>query len=114
MVSGPITAWQIEGEKVEAVTDFLFLGSKITVDGDCSCEIRRWLLLGRKAMTNLESLLKSRDITLLAMVFPVVTYWLYELDCKEDWVQKNWCLLTGAGEDSWKSLGQQGDQTSQS
>ena len=76
MASGPITSWQIEGEKVEGVTDFLFLGSKITVDGDCSHEIRRQLLLGRKAMTNLDSVLKSRDITLLTevcvVVFPVV------------------------------------------
>ena len=81
MASGPITSWQIEGGKVEAVTDFLFLGSKITVDGDCSHEIRIWLLLGRKAVTNLDSVLKSRDITLPtkvhiveAMVFPVVMY----------------------------------------
>ena len=81
MTSGPITAWQIEGEKVEAVTDFLFLGSKITADGDHSHEIRRQLLLGRKAMTSLESVLKSRDITLptkvrivKAMIFPVVMY----------------------------------------
>ena len=81
MASGPITAWQIEGEKVEVVTDFLFLGSKITVDGDCSHEIGRQLLIGRKALTNLDSVLKSRDITLLtkvciikAIVFPVVTY----------------------------------------
>ena len=81
MAPGPITAWQIEREKVEVVTDFLFLGSKITVDGDCSHEIRRWLLLGRKAMTNLDSVLKSRDITLptkvcivKAMVFPAVMY----------------------------------------
>ena len=81
MASGPITSWQIEGEKVKVVTDFLFLGSKITADGDCSHEIRRRLLLGRKAMTNLHSVLKSRDITLptkvhkvKAMVFPVVTY----------------------------------------
>ena len=64
MTSNPIPSWQIEGKKVEAVTDFLFLGSKITVDGVCSLEIRRWLLLGRKAMTNLDSVLKSRDITL--------------------------------------------------
>ena len=64
MASNPITTWQIEGEKVEVVTDFLFLGSKITVNGDFSREIRRQLLLGRKAMTNLESVLKSRDITL--------------------------------------------------
>ena len=81
MASGPITSWQVEGEKVEVVTDFLFLGSKITADGDCSHEIRRHLLLGRKAMANLDSVLKSRDITLLtkvctvkAMVFPVVIY----------------------------------------
>ena len=81
MASIPIIVWQIEGEKVGVVTDFLFLGSKITVNSDCSHEIRRQLLLGRKAMTNLDSMLKSRDITLptkicilKAMVFPVVTY----------------------------------------
>ena len=81
MASGPITSWQIEGEKVEVVTDFLFLGFKITADGDCSHEIRRRLILGRKARTNLDSVLKSRDSSLLtkvcivkAMVFPVVTY----------------------------------------
>ena len=81
MASSPITSWQIEGEKVEAMTDFLFFGSKITVDDDCSHEIRRHLLLGRKAMTNLDSVLKNRDITLptkihivKAMVFPVVMY----------------------------------------
>ena len=81
MVSGPITSWQIEGEAVERVTDFLFLGSKITVDGDCSLDIKRRLLLRRKAMTDLHSILKSRDITLptkvhlvKAMVFPVVVY----------------------------------------
>ena len=64
MASGPITSWQIDGEKVEAVTDFIFLGSQITADGDCSHEIKRLLLLGRKAMTNLNSVLKSRDIIL--------------------------------------------------
>ena len=78
MASGPITSWQIQGEKVEAVTDFIFLGSKITVDGDCSHEIKQCLLLGRKAMTNLDSVLKSRNITLLtkvkAMVFLLVMY----------------------------------------
>ena len=81
MASGPTTSWQIDGESTETVTDFLFLGSKITGDGDCSHEIKRHLLLGRKALTNLDSLLKSRDITLLtkvhlvkAMVFPVVMY----------------------------------------
>ena len=68
MASGPIASWQIEGEKVEAVTDFLFLGSKITADGDCSHRIKRWLLLGRKAMTNRDSILKSRDITLRTKV----------------------------------------------
>ena len=81
MASGPVTSWQIEGEKVEAVTDFISLGSRTTVDGDCSHEIKRHLLLGRKAMTNLDSILKSQDITLPtkvhiveAMVFPVVMY----------------------------------------
>ena len=68
MVSGPITPWQIDGETMETVTDFLFLGSKITADGDCSHEIKRRLLLGRKTMTNLDSILKSRDITLLTKV----------------------------------------------
>ena len=81
MASSPITSWHIDGEKVETVTDFLFLGSKITVDSDCGHKIKRRLLLGRKAMTNLDSILKSRDITLLmkvhivkALVFPVVMY----------------------------------------
>ena len=78
MASGPITSWQIDGETVETVSDFIFLGSKITADGDCSHEIKRRLLLGRKAMTHLESILKSRDITLptevKAMVVPVVMY----------------------------------------
>ena len=81
MASGPITSWEIDGEKVETVSDFIFLGSKITADGDCSHEIKRCILLGRKVMTNLDSILKSRDITLptkvrlvKAMVFPVVMY----------------------------------------
>ena len=81
MASGPITSWQIDGEKVETVADFIFLGSKITVDGDCSHEIKKCLLLGRIAMTNLDSVLKSRDITLPAkvhlvngMVFSIVMY----------------------------------------
>ena len=73
MASSPITSWQIEGEKVEVVTDFLFLDSKITMDGDCSHEIRRRLLLDRKAMTNLDSVLKSRDIALLTKVYIVKT-----------------------------------------
>ena len=81
IASGPITSWQIDGETVEIVADFIFLGSKLTADGDCSHEIKRHLLLGRKVMTNLDSILKSKDITLptkiclvKAMVFPVVTY----------------------------------------
>ena len=81
MASGPITSWQIDGKTMETGADFLFSGSKITADGDCSHEIKRCLLLGRKAMTNLDSILKSRDITLLtkvqlvkAMAFPVVMY----------------------------------------
>ena len=81
MASGPITSWQTDGERVETVTDFIFLGSKISVDGDCSHEIKRGLLLGRKAITNLDSILKSRDITLptkvhivKTMAFPVVMY----------------------------------------
>ena len=89
MASGPITSWQIDGETMETVTYFIFLDSKITADGDCSLEIKRQLLLGRKAMTNLDSILKSRDITLptvvrivKAMVFPVVMY-----EC-ESWTMK--------------------------
>ena len=90
MASGPITSWQIDGDTVETVKDFIFLGSKITADGNCSHEINRCLLLGRKAMTNLDSILKSRDITLptmvhlvKAMVFPVV------MDGCGSWVIKN-------------------------
>ena len=89
MASGPITSWQIDGETMETVTDFIFLGSKITVDGECSHEIQRRLLLGRKVMTNLDSILKSRNITLptkvhlvKAMFFPVVMY-----GC-ESWITK--------------------------
>ena len=95
MASGPITSWQIEGEKVE---DFIFLGSKITADGDCDHEIKRHLPLGRKAMTNLDSVLKSRDITLLtkvcivkAMVFPVVMY-----GCESWTIKKAECQRTDA------------------
>ena len=89
MASGPITSWQIDGETMETVTDLTFLSSKITADGDCSPEIKRHLLLGRKVMTNLDSILKNRDVTLLtkvhivkAMVFPVIIY-VCELDHKE-------------------------------
>ena len=83
MASGPITSWEIDGETMETVSDFIFLGSKITADGDCSHEIKRCFLLGRKVMTNLDSILKSRDITLptkvhlvKAMVFPLVHVWM--------------------------------------
>ena len=103
MASGPTTSWQIEGEKVEVVTDFLLLGSKITADGDCNHEIIRCLLLGRKAVTNLDSMLKSRDITLLmkvhivkAMGFPVVTYgyesWtIKKTECQRIDAFELWC-----------------------
>ena len=100
MASGSITSWQIEGEKVEIMIDFLFLGSKITVDGVCRLEIRRWLLLGRKAMTNLDSVLKSRDVTLptnvhivKAMVFPVITY-----NCESWTIKKAECQRIDAFE----------------
>ena len=90
MASGPITSWQIDGETMETVAYFIFLGSKITADGDCSHEIKRRLLLGRKVLTNLDSIFKSRDITLptkvclvKAMVFPVVTYGCESWDCEE-------------------------------
>ena len=102
MASDPITSWQIEGGKVEAVTDFIFLGSKITTDGDCSHEIKRCLLLERNAMTNLDSILKSRDITLSTKVhlysqsygFSISHVWMWELDHKEGWALKNWCFWT--------------------
>ena len=95
MASGPITSWEIDRETVETVSDFILGGSKITADGDCSHEIKRCLLFGRKVMTNLDSIFKSRDITLptkvrlvKAMVFPVVMYGC-ELDCEESRVPKN-------------------------
>ena len=101
--SGPITSWQIDGETVETVADFIFLGSKITADGDCSHEIKRCLLLGRKPVTNLDSILKSRDITLTtkvclvkAMVFPVVVYgcesWIIKkAECRRIDAFELWC-----------------------
>ena len=103
MTPSPITSWQIEGEKVEAVTDFIFLGSKITADSDCSHEIKRCLLLGRKAMTNLDSILNTRDIILLtkirivkAMVVPVVMYgcesWMIQgAECQRIDAFELWC-----------------------
>ena len=100
MASGPITSWQIDGETVEAVTDFILGGSKITADGECSHEIKRYLVLGRKVMTNLDSILNSRDITLStkvhlvkAMVFPVVMY-----GCKSWTIRKAECRKIDAFE----------------
>ena len=116
----PITSWKTDGKTMETVTDFIFLGSKITADGDCSHEIKKRLLLGRKTMTNLESILKSRDVILLtkvhivkAMVFPVVKY-----GCESWTIKKAECQRVDAFE-LWcwrrlKSLGLQEDQTHQS
>ena len=107
MASDPITLWQIDGETVEIVADFIFLGSKITADGDCSHEIKRCLLFGRKAMTNLDNILKSRDITLStmvhlvkAMVFPVIMYGCESWTLKKAEHQRIDALNCGAGEDS--------------
>ena len=107
MVSGPITSWQIDGETMETVSDFTFWGSSITADGDCSHEIKRHLLLGRKVMTNLDSILKSRDITLptkvclvKAMVFPVAMYGCESLTVKKMSTEKFMLLSCGVGEDS--------------
>ena len=118
MAPGSITSWQIDGETMETVTDFIFFGSKITADGDCSHEIKRHLLLGRKAMTNLHSILKNRDITLptkirlvKAMIFPVVMY-----GCESCPIKKAECQRINAFE-LWcwrRLLGQQGDQTRKS
>ena len=109
MASGPITSWEIDGETMETVTDFIFLGSQITTDGDCSHEIKRCLLLGRKVMTNLDSILKSRDITLPTKVHLVKAMvssnhvWMWELDYKESWVPKNWSFWTVVLEKTLKS-----------
>ena len=107
MASGPISLWQIDGEGMETVSDFIFWGSKITVDGDCSHEIKRHLLLGRKVMTNLDSILKSRDITLptkvhivKAMDFPVVMYGCESWTVKKLSTEELMLLNCGVGEDS--------------
>ena len=120
MASGPITSWQIDGETMGKVRYFIFLGSKITADCDSSHEIKRFLFFGRKAMTNLDSILKSRDITLptkvrlvKAMIFPVVMY-----GCESWTIKKAQCRRIDAFElwcwESWESLGLQGDPTSPS
>ena len=107
MASSPITSWQIDGEEVETMANFLFLGFKITADGDCGHEIKRHWLLGRKAMTNLVSVLKSRDITLLrkvrlvkAMVFPVVMYGCESWTIRKLSAEELMLLICGVGEDS--------------
>ena len=121
MASGPITSWKIDGEKMETVTDFIFLGSKITADGDCTHEIKRCLLLRRKVMTNLDSLLKSRDITLPTKVHLVIAIVFPEVMCGcESWtIKKAECQRIDAFELwCWRRLlrvpGLQGDPTSPS
>ena len=101
MASGPLTSWEIDGETVETVSDFIFWGCKITADGYCSHEIKRHFLLGRKVMTNLDNILKSRDITLPTKVHLIKAYgfssghvWMWELDYKESWALKNLCFRT--------------------
>ena len=101
MASSPITSWQIDGETVETVADFIFLGSKITVDGDCSNEIKRCLLLGRKVMTNLDSIIKkqrhyfvNKGPSSQGYGFSSSRVWMWELDCEESWALKNWCFWT--------------------
>ena len=121
MASTPITSWQTEGETVEAVTDFLYMGSKVTTDGDCSHEIERHLLLGRRAKINLDSILKSRDITLAtkfhiakAMVFAMVMYQCDSWTTRKAEHQKLMLLNCSTGEDPREFLGLQGDETHQS
>ena len=119
--SGPVTSWEIDGETVETVSDFILGGSKITADGDCSHEIKICLLLGRKAMTSLDGILKSTVITLMkkglynqSYVLSVVMYGCESWTRKKAEHQRIDTLNCSAGEDSWQSLGQQGDYTSQS
>ena len=109
LINSPITSWQIDGETMETVRNFIFGVSKITVDGDCSHVIKRCLLLGRKAMTNLVSILKSRDITLPTKLsqsygFSSSHVWMWELDHKESWVAKNWCFWIVVLEKTLESL----------
>ena len=121
MASGPITSWQIDGETVETVSGFILGSSKITADGDCSHKIKRRLLLGRKLMTNLDSIFKSRDITLptkvhlvKAMVFLVVMYECESWTIRKLSIEELMFLNCGVGEDSWESLCLWGDPTSPS
>ena len=119
MASGPITSWEIDGQTVETVWDFIFLGSIISADDDCSHEIKRRLLLGGKVMTNLDSILKSKDITLPTKVH-LVKLWFFLWSCMDVRVglwrrlsaEELMLLNCGIGEDSWESLGLQGDPTS--
>ena len=121
MASGPITSWEIDEEAGETVSDFIFWGSKITADGDCSHEIKRCLLLERKVMTNLDSIFKSRDITLPTKV-RLVKAMVFQWSCMDVRVglwrklsaEELMLLNCGVGEDSWESLGLQGDPTSPS
>ena len=118
MAAGPISSCQIDGETMETVADFIFWGSKITADGDCSHEIKRRLLLGRKVMTNLDSILKSREITLSTKVH-LVKAMVFQWSCTDVRVglwrklsaEELMLLNCGVGEDSWESLGLQGDPT---
>ena len=123
MTSSPITSWQIDGETVETVTDFIFLGSKISADGNCSHEIKRCLLLGRKVMTNLDNILKSKDITLPTNVHlfqAMFFFFFFQWSCMDVRIglwrrlsaEELMVLNCGFGEDSWESLGLQGDPTS--
>ena len=109
MASSLITSWQIDGQTVETVADFIFLGSKITADGDCCHEIKRHLLLGRKVMTNLDSILKSRHyfadkgLSCQGYGFSSSHVWMWEVDYEESWAQKNWCFWTMVLEKTLKS-----------
>ena len=110
MASDPITSWEIDGQTVETVRDFIFLGSKITANGDYSHEIKRCLLLGRKVMTNLDGILKSRDLCQQGYGFSSGHVWMWELDCERKPSAEELMLLScSVGEDSWESLGLQGD-----
>ena len=118
--SSPITSWQIDGETLETVTDFIFLGFRITADNDCSHEIKRCLLLGRKAMTNLDSILKNKRFNFADKGPQSQTYdfsssdvWVWQPNHKERWASQNRCFWTVGLENSWESLGQQRYQTSQ-